>query len=109
MNKNFGVGGGALRRAAFRNATVRSFSLTYQPLPDLIRAGQFPQRIGPKITTETLAETLISVLGPKADPLHFFCNMGHSCFRPSCFPRKIVRIRTGFPRLPSFRQESDLY
>ena len=63
------------------------------------------------MATETLAETLISVRGPttKVDPLHYFCNMGYSCFRPSCFPRKIVCIRTGFPRLPSFRQESDLY
>lgn len=96
--------------AAFRNAAVRSFPLAHQPLPDLIRAGQFPQRIGPKVATETLAETLISVRGPitKADHLHYFCNLGHSCFRPSCFPRKIICIRTGFPRLPSFRQESDL-
>jgi len=60
------------------------------------------------MATETLAETLISVRGPitKADHLHYFCNMGPSCFRPSCFPRKIVCIRTGFP---SFRQESNLY
>jgi len=54
---------------AFRNAAVRSFSLAHQPLPDPIRAGQFPQRIDPKMVTKTLAETLISVRGPitKAD------------------------------------------
>lgn len=102
---------GPLRRGAFRNAAVRSFSLAHQPLPDLIRAGRFPLGIDPKMATETLAETLISVRGPttKSNHLHYLCNMGHSCFCPSCFPRKIVRIRTGFPRLPSFRQESDLY